>query len=115
MIPSPRGPTLILCQPRRLKSPYVLSVSQQVELCVRRGFQRLRGDLALIITGAFFNAIMALVIGSIFYDLPNNTDTLYSRGALLFFAILLASFASALEVRFPSNSEKPPLLITSRL
>ena len=60
---------------------------------------RLQGDKGIVIVGAFFNAIMALVIGSIFYDLPNNTDSLYSRGALLFFAILLASFASALEVR----------------
>jgi len=58
----------------------------------------LRGDLGIVISGAFFNAIMALVIGSIFYNLPNTTGALYSRGALLFFAILLASFASALEV-----------------
>jgi hypothetical protein len=83
---------------RRIKSPYTLSVSQQVTLCVRRGFQRLRGDAGLVITGALFNVIMALVIGSIFYNLPNDTGSLYSRGALLFFAILLASFASALEV-----------------
>ena len=41
---------------------------------------------------------MALVVGSIFYNLPNTTDSLYSRGALLFFGILLAAFASALEV-----------------
>ncbi|KAF1982045.1 hypothetical protein K402DRAFT_341217 [Aulographum hederae CBS 113979] len=83
---------------QRPKSPYNLSVPQQVALCVRRGFQRLRGDMAIVITGALFNAIMALVIGSIFYNLQNDTDALYSRGALLFFAALLASFASALEV-----------------
>ena len=41
---------------------------------------------------------MALVVGSIFYNLPNTTDSLYSRGALLFFGILLAAFASALDV-----------------
>ena len=89
----------LFTQFRRIKSPYTLSVSQQVALCVRRGFQRLRGDIGIVITGAFFNAIMALVIGSIFYNLHNDTDALYSRGALLFFATLLASFASALEVR----------------
>lgn len=54
--------------------------------------------MGIVITGTVFNAVMALVIGSIFYNLPNNTGSLYSRGALLFFAILLASFASALEV-----------------
>ena len=70
----------------------------QVKLCVKRGYQRLRGDLALLITGIIFNSVMALVVGSIFYNLANDTGSLYSRGALLFFAILLAAFASALEV-----------------
>ena len=55
--------------------------------------------MALLITGVMFNSIMALVIGSVFYNLSNDTSSLYSRGALLFFAILLAAFASALEVR----------------
>ena len=70
----------------------------QVKLCVKRGYQRLRGDMAILITGIIFNSVMALVIGSVFYNLPNDTSSLYSRGALLFFAILLAAFASALEV-----------------
>jgi ATP-binding cassette, subfamily G (WHITE), member 2, PDR len=61
--------------------------------------------MGIVIIGAFFNTIMALVIGSIFYNLPNDTGSLYSRGALLFFAILLASFASALEVGFQLNIE----------
>ena len=55
--------------------------------------------MALLVTGVIFNSVMALVIGSVFYNLPNDTDSLYSRGALIFFAILLAAFASALEVR----------------
>ena len=54
--------------------------------------------MGLMITGIVFNSVMALVIGSVFYNLPNNTGSLYLRGALIFFAILLAAFASALEV-----------------
>ena len=84
--------------PRRSKSPYILSVPMQVKLCMQRGYLRLKGDMGVTITGIVFNAIMALVIGSVFYNLPNDTGALYSRGALLFFAILLAAFASALEV-----------------
>ncbi|KPA39399.1 hypothetical protein FLAG1_07752 [Fusarium langsethiae] len=83
---------------QRSKSPYNLSIPQQVALCVRRGFQSLRSNATLVIIGSLFNAIMALVVGSIFYNLPNTTDALYSRGALLFFGILLAAFASALEI-----------------
>lgn len=45
--------------------------------------------MALLVIGVMFNSIMALVIGSVFHNLPNETGSLYSRGALLFFAILL--------------------------
>ncbi|KAL8834803.1 MAG: hypothetical protein Q9170_003599, partial [Blastenia crenularia] len=83
---------------QRVQSPYTLSVPMQVKLCVRRGYQRLRGDMALLITGIIFNSVMALVVGSVFYNLPNNTGSLYGRGALIFFGILLAAFASALEI-----------------
>ena len=54
--------------------------------------------MTVMITGVIFNSIMALVVGSVFYNLSNDTDSLYLRGALLFFGIQLAAFASALEV-----------------
>ncbi|KAI9054497.1 hypothetical protein LZ554_001655 [Drepanopeziza brunnea f. sp. 'monogermtubi'] len=82
----------------RTRSPYTLSVVQQIKLCVQRGFQRLRGDMTLMLTGFIGNAVMALIIGSVFYNLENNTAALYSKGALLFFAILMAAFQSALEI-----------------
>jgi hypothetical protein len=70
----------------------------QVKLCLGRAFQRLHGDMTLLFTGWVSNGIMALVIGSVFYNLPDSTTSFYSRGALLFFAILLNAFSSALEV-----------------
>lgn len=70
----------------------------QIGLCMERGYQRLRGDASIMLTGIIANSIMALVVGSVFYNLPENTGALYSRGALLFFAILLNAFSSALEV-----------------
>ena len=81
-----------------MKSPYTLSVALQVKLCTQRGFQRLRGDMSLFFTGLFGQTMMALIIGSVFYNLSDDTNSLYSRGALLFFAILMAAFQSALEV-----------------
>lgn len=41
---------------------------------------------------------MALIIGSVFYNLQENTGSFYSRSALIFFAILMNAFGSALEV-----------------
>lgn len=83
---------------QRLKSPYTLSVAMQIKLCLIRGYQRTFGDLTLLLTGFIGQAVMALIIGSVFYNLPNETSALYSRGALLFFAILMAAFQSALEI-----------------
>jgi ATP-binding cassette subfamily G (WHITE) protein 2 (PDR) len=63
-----------------------------------RGFQRLKGDSSLTMSQLIGNFIMALVIGSVFYNLPDDTSSFYARGALLFFAVLLNAFSSALEV-----------------
>lgn len=65
--------------------------------------------MAILVSGTVFNSIMALVVGSVFYDLPNDTSSLYSRGALIFFAILLAAFASALEVRLFFKAHCEPM------
>jgi ATP-binding cassette subfamily G (WHITE) protein 2 (PDR) len=83
---------------QRLKSPYTLSVPMQVKLCMTRGFQRFTQDYGMTISGAIGNSIMALIIGSVFYNLPDDTSTLRSRGALIFFAVLLNAFSSALEI-----------------
>jgi ABC-type multidrug transport system ATPase subunit len=83
---------------QRVKSPYTLSIKDQVKLCFERGFQRTRGDMTILLSGIFGNMVIGLIIGSVFYNLPNNTGALYGRAALLFFGILMAAFASSLEV-----------------
>ena len=88
----------------------------QIRLCLERGFQRLRGDMSLTLTAVIGNSILGMIVGSVFYNLPVNTGnafavstnaictlktvpgTFYSRGVLLFFAILLNAFSSFLEV-----------------
>ncbi|KAJ5682612.1 ABC multidrug transporter C [Penicillium macrosclerotiorum] len=83
---------------QRTKSPYTMSVWEQINLCMVRGFQRLKGDASLTLSQLIGNFIMALIIGSVFFNLEDTTDSFYSRGALLFFAVLLNAFSSALEI-----------------
>lgn len=83
---------------RRVKSPYTVSIYEQVRLCMVRGFQRLKGDASLTLSQLIGNFIMALIIGSVFFQLEEDTASFFSRGALLFFAVLLNAFSSALEV-----------------
>ncbi|EDN03106.1 hypothetical protein HCAG_00970 [Histoplasma mississippiense (nom. inval.)] len=82
----------------RGKSPYTISYWIQIRLCIWRGVQRLKGDLSITLTSIIGNIIMALVVASMFYNLPNDTSSFFSRGALIFFAIILNALATTLEV-----------------
>ncbi|KAM4062813.1 ABC-2 type transporter [Hirsutella rhossiliensis] len=83
---------------QRKKSPYTLSYTQQVQLCLWRGWKRLTGDPSLTVGALIGNTVMALIIGSVFYNLDDTTASFFQRGALLFFACLMNAFASALEI-----------------
>ena len=82
----------------REKSPYTLSYTQQITLCLWRGFIRLKADPSITIIQLLFNSILALIISSVFYNLSQTTTSFYSRSALLFFAVLMNAFGSALEI-----------------
>ncbi|KAJ6011707.1 hypothetical protein N7522_002062 [Penicillium canescens] len=83
---------------QRMKSPYTLSYMQQTRLCLWRGWKRLLADPSLAYIQLGGNTIMALVLGSIFFNLHNDTNSFYGRGGLIFFALLLSAFASVLEI-----------------
>ena len=83
---------------QQMQSPFTLAYLEQISLCLWRGFTRLKADPSVTLVAAFFNILMALVVSSVFYNLQPTTGSLFQRGALLFFAVLLNAFASALEV-----------------
>ncbi|KIW60537.1 hypothetical protein PV05_00747 [Exophiala xenobiotica] len=83
---------------QRKSSPYTLSYSGQISLCLWRGFKRLKDDPSITLTQLFGNCINALVVSSLFYNLAANSDSLRARASLIFFAVLLNAFGSALEI-----------------
>ncbi|KAJ5813395.1 uncharacterized protein N7503_000145 [Penicillium pulvis] len=83
---------------QRIKSPYTLSIVEQINLNLVRGFQRLKADMTLFYSALFGNFFISLILGSVFYNLAADTASFYSREVLLFYAVLLAAFASALEI-----------------
>ncbi|KAL9101511.1 MAG: hypothetical protein Q9163_003237 [Psora crenata] len=83
---------------QRVKSPYTISIPLQIKLCIIRGFQRLRSDAENALTSIFGNSILAILIGSIFYNMPSDTGGFFSRGALLFMCALFSAFGSILEI-----------------
>lgn len=83
---------------QRAKSPFTLSYAQQIKLCLWRGWRRLIGDPSITVGSLIGNVVMGLIIGSVFYNLQQDTQSFFQRGALLFFALLMNAFSSALEV-----------------
>jgi ATP-binding cassette subfamily G (WHITE) protein 2 (PDR) len=45
---------------------------QQIKLCLRRGFWRLKADPSLTITQLFGNVVMSLIISSVFFNLRES-------------------------------------------
>jgi ATP-binding cassette, subfamily G (WHITE), member 2, PDR len=87
-----------MVQAKGSQSPYTLSTPMQIQLCLRRAYQRFLADIGNVLSMVISNFILALVVSSIFYNLPTTTSSFYSRGALIFVATLLNAFASALEI-----------------
>ena len=82
----------------RPKSPFAVGVPRQVRLNTKRAAQRIRNDPVSTITPIAINVIMALIIGSVFFDTPNATASFTAKGAVLFFAVLLNALMSISEI-----------------
>ena len=82
---------------QRRPSPYMVSYLEQVRLCVTRCIQRLRNDLPPPISSIAGNAIVSIILGSLFYNMPDDSSSFFGRGVLLFFTILTNTFLAAFE------------------
>ena len=82
----------------RAGSPFTLSYAGQVRLCLSRALLRLKGDPSTTVGQLVGNTVMALILGSVFYRLDNDTASFFQRGAVIFFAVLISAFGSSLEV-----------------
>lgn len=83
---------------QRAKSAYTISYPQQISLTLWRAYRRLLADPGFTIASLLFNVVMALILGSMFYNLKPDTSSFYYRGGLIFFSLLFNAFASQLEV-----------------
>ncbi|KAF9890288.1 hypothetical protein FE257_006202 [Aspergillus nanangensis] len=70
----------------RLKSPYVISIPMQIKLCTIRAYQRIWNDKPATLTTVIGRIAMSLIIG------------FQSKGAALFFAVLMNALISITEI-----------------
>lgn len=83
---------------QRPKSPYTISYARQVQLTLWRAWRRLLAAPEFTLASLAFNLILALVLGSMFYNLKPDTSSFYYRGGVIFFSLLFNAFSSQLEV-----------------
>jgi len=57
----------------------------QISACIVRSYQRLWGDKSTLAATYMSNLVMSLVIGSVFYNTPDNTSGFFSKVATLLF------------------------------
>ncbi|KAG6330183.1 hypothetical protein ID866_8906, partial [Astraeus odoratus] len=78
--------------------PHVVSIPMQVRAVMRRRWQILKGDWvtqAVQLGGQVFQAI---VMGTLFLKLPDSTAAFFSRGGVMFFALLFSTMAAMAEI-----------------
>lgn len=83
----------------RQKSPYHVSLGQQILACTKRQFQIIWGDRLTNILNISSALIMSLVTSSLFYNLPNDSTSIFPRPGALFFPILLFGLNAMSEVQ----------------
>ncbi|KAK0325334.1 hypothetical protein LTR82_003617 [Friedmanniomyces endolithicus] len=82
----------------RKGSPYNASIGTQIQLNAKRAYHRMMNDKASTFTPIIANIIMALIIGSVYYGTPQATVAFTSKGAVLFFAVLLNALSAIAEI-----------------
>ncbi|KAH3667916.1 hypothetical protein WICMUC_005129 [Wickerhamomyces mucosus] len=82
----------------RKTSPFVVSYFTQFYYLVTRGFQRARGDMTYISIYISTFLVKGLVVGSMYYNIPEDTSGAYSRSGLLFYCLLYCAITSLAEI-----------------
>ncbi|KAK9721874.1 ATP-binding cassette transporter snq2 [Basidiobolus ranarum] len=80
------------------KSPYTTTYLQQVRALTIRQFQLTFGDRAALISRYVSMVLKAIIVGSVFLALPTDTSGAFTRGGVMFFALLFNSLVAQAEI-----------------
>ncbi|CAI4058482.1 hypothetical protein N7582_001118 [Saccharomyces uvarum] len=84
----------------RNKSYYTISYWEQIRLCTQRGFQRIYGNKSYTVINVCSAIIQSFITGSLFYNTPSSTSGAFSRGGVLYFALLYYSLMGLASISF---------------
>ncbi|KAI0089451.1 pleiotropic drug resistance ABC transporter [Irpex rosettiformis] len=93
----------------RKGSPYVVSLPMQARALMVRRWQILMGRWETVVLDMTVFLIQAIIMGTVFFRLKNNTSTFFSRGGVLFFAILFSALTTMAEI--PALFSQRPIVL----
>ena len=94
---------------KTVKKNYTLPFHKQVTACTHRQFLVMFGDQQALIGKWGGILFQALIVGSLFYNLPSTSAGVFPRGGVLFFALLFNTLLALAELT-EAFSSKPILL-----
>ncbi|KZV90437.1 pleiotropic drug resistance ABC transporter [Exidia glandulosa HHB12029] len=92
----------------RKSSPYIVSVWMQTKAVMLRRVQIMRGNMLFTMLNALSFVFQAIIMGTVFYKVPESTSAYFSRGGVLFFAILFGALTAMSEI--PSLYAQRPIV-----
>ncbi|KAN0136953.1 ABC-2 type transporter domain containing protein [Lactarius tabidus] len=94
---------------QRKGSPYTISIPMQARAVMLRRLQILRGNFTTQLIVLMTFVIQALINGSVFFRLKDETSAYFSRGGVLFFSLLWAALSSIAEI--PALFAQRPIVV----
>lgn len=84
------------------KSPYHTSLFRQVVLCAQREYWQLKGHKTPFVFKIICVVVCAFLLSSMFYNMPDDTSGVYSRGGFIFYSTAIVAWfqMSELETAF---------------
>ncbi|KAJ2720377.1 ATP-binding cassette transporter snq2 [Coemansia sp. Benny D115] len=82
----------------RRKSPYTTTFVYQLTKLFKREWEIFWGSRATLIFKMIYNVAFAIIVGTLFLRLPDNSSGAFTRGGLLFFALLFNSLTAQAEI-----------------
>ncbi|KAJ6512946.1 pleiotropic drug resistance ABC transporter [Mycena sanguinolenta] len=82
----------------RRSSPYTTSLVMQAHALILRRFQIIMGFLTPTVINVISFVVQGVITGSVFVNSPESTSAFFSRGGVMFFAILFSVLTSTAEI-----------------
>ncbi|KAF5387203.1 hypothetical protein D9757_006886 [Collybiopsis confluens] len=92
----------------RPKSPYLISLPMQARAVMQRRVQILIGNNTATFFNLFSFIFQGIIVGTVFTQIPDSTSAYFSRGGVLFFALLFCALSSMAEI--PSLFAQRPIV-----